>query len=254
MFEIGASLREARTKRGLTPEDVQKAIRIRDRYLYAIEEEDWQLLPGDAYTKGFLRAYADFLGLDGTLYVDEYNLRYAHREEQPFMPEALAPIGARSLGLVRPLVAIGAIVAIVAAVAAWQLSGSSGNKPRSATGGSPGATTHPATTPGTTTAPQKQTHKPAHKTAPPVQPSHAVLTAARGRVWLQIRAGGPTGAVVYEGVLAQGQSLPLTLSPRVWMRVGAPWALDVRVGGHLVSGLPAKVGNVFLSASGLSPG
>lgn len=251
MFEIGASLREARTKRGLTPEDVQKAIRIRDRYLYALEEEDWALLPGDAYTKGFLRAYADFLGLDGTLYVDEFNSRFAHREEEPFVPEALAPIGSRSVGLLRPIVAIGAIVAAVAAVAAWQLSGSSGTQPRPAASGRTGGETTPATKPATTPA---STPARKHKGTPAAKTSHAVLTAARGRVWLQVRAGGPTGAVVYEGVLDQGRSLPLTLSPSVWMRVGAPWALDVRVGGRLVSGLPPKVGNVVLSASGLAPG
>src|SRR2546423_1908421 len=86
MFEIGGSLREARLKRGLTPADVQKAIRIRDRYLQALEEERWEQLPGDAYVKGFLRTYADYLGLDGNLYVDEYNNRFARPEEQPLRP------------------------------------------------------------------------------------------------------------------------------------------------------------------------
>ena len=81
MFAIGDSLREARTRRGLSPADVQKGIRIRERYLTALEEERWELLPGDAYTKGFLRTYAEFLGLDGNLYVDEYNTRIAHAEE-----------------------------------------------------------------------------------------------------------------------------------------------------------------------------
>jgi len=71
MFEIGGSLREARLKRGLTPADVQKAIRIRDRYLQALEEERWELLPGDAYVKGFLRTYADYLGLEPA----DYSLR-----------------------------------------------------------------------------------------------------------------------------------------------------------------------------------
>ena len=75
MFAIGDSLREARTRRGLSPADVQKGIRIRERYLTALEEEKWELLPGEAYTKGFLRTYAEFLGLDGNLYVDEYNTR-----------------------------------------------------------------------------------------------------------------------------------------------------------------------------------
>src|SRR5581483_984034 len=126
MFEIGGSLREARLKRGLTPADVQKAIRIRDRYLQALEEERWELLPGDAYVKGFLRTYADYLGLDGSLYVDEYNSRFAHPDEQLIVPERFertrTPFG--GVGFLRPLVAVAVIVSIVAAVAAWQLSGS----------------------------------------------------------------------------------------------------------------------------------
>ena len=83
MFEIGGSLREARLKRNLTPADVQKAIRIRDRYLQALEEERWELLPGDAYAKGFLRTYAEFLGLNGTLYIDELNARLSLRDAEP---------------------------------------------------------------------------------------------------------------------------------------------------------------------------
>src|SRR5215472_2473060 len=130
MFEIGASLREARLKRNLTPADVQKAIRIRDRYLQALEEERWELLPGDAYVKGFLRTYADFLGLDGSLYVDEYNSRYAQHDEPTLVPERFErrrrPSG--SGGVLRTVVIVAVVVAVVAAVAAWQLSGSSGDK------------------------------------------------------------------------------------------------------------------------------
>jgi cytoskeleton protein RodZ len=255
MFEIGASLREARTRRGLTSEDVQKAIRIRDRYLTALEQEDWALLPGDAYTKGFLRAYAEYLGLDGNLYVDEFNSRFARREEQPFLPESLPPIGTRSIGLLRPLVAIGLIVAAVAGVASWQLSRSSGTATPPATRRSGGT---PSTRTGTTTPAAKPSTSPSktHAVQPPARPTRAVLTAARGRVWLLVRSGGPAGKVLFEGVLEQGKSLPLSLSssPRLWVRIGAPLALDVRVGGKLVGGLPTKVGNVYLSASGLAPG
>ncbi|HZC75819.1 MAG TPA: helix-turn-helix domain-containing protein, partial [Gaiellaceae bacterium] len=119
MFEIGGSLREARLKRGLTPADVQKAIRIRDRYLQALEEERWELLPGDAYVKGFLRTYADYLGLDGSLYVDEYNNRYAHPDEQPLLvPERFARSRSHrgGSGPMRPLVVVGALATVVVAV------------------------------------------------------------------------------------------------------------------------------------------
>jgi hypothetical protein len=249
MFEIGGSLREARLKRGLTPADVQKAIRIRDRYLQALEEERWELLPGDAYVKGFLRTYADYLGLDGNLYVDEYNNRFAHHEELPFVPErfARARAGPRRTGLLRPVVVIGAIAAIVIAVAAWRLSGSSGGKQ-----GTPPVSTPATTTTHTRTTPRKP-KKPKHHVAVAL-PTRATLVASRGDCWLWIRSGSATGPTLYEATLAQGKTLPVDLkSGPVWIDMGDPPNLDVRLGGKLVTGLPRQAGNVLLTRSGLKP-
>jgi helix-turn-helix protein/uncharacterized protein DUF4115 len=250
MFEIGGSLREARLKRNLTPADVQKAIRIRDRYLQALEEERWELLPGDAYVKGFLRTYADYLGLDGSLYVEEYNSRFAHPDEQPHLvPERFARSGTRlGVGFLRPLAAIGIIVAIVA-VAAWQLSDSSGGKQ-----GALPPTTSP-TTPTTPTShtPPKTKHKKHVSTA--ALPTRAVLVASRGDCWLWVRSGSANGPTVYEATLAQGKSLPVNLKTGpVWIEFGNPSVLDVRLGGKRASGLPNQVGSsVLLTRSGIRP-
>jgi cytoskeleton protein RodZ len=253
MFEIGGSLREARLKRNLSPADVQKAIRIRDRYLQALEEERWEVLPGDAYVKGFLRTYADYLGLDGNLYVDEYNNRFAHPDEQPLLvPERFARSGPRLRrggggGLLRPLLAVGVVVAIVAAVAAWQLSGSSGDKQAAP----PTNTATHRTTTGAHTATKKHHHK---KPAPVALPTRAVLVASRGDCWLWVRSGSATGPTIFEATLLQGKSLPIDLkNGPVWIDVGDPPSLDVRLGGKLVHGLPAQTGNVLLTRRGLEP-
>jgi cytoskeletal protein RodZ len=246
MFEIGGSLREARLKRNLTPADVQKAIRIRDRYLQALEEERWELLPGDAYVKGFLRTYADYLGLDGNLYIDEYNNRFARLDEPQLVPERFerrgTPLG---VGLLRPLVVIGAIVAIVAAVAAWQLSGSSDGKKGS-------QQPPPTTTPTTTGAHTPPKTKPKQHVAV-VLPSRAVVVASRGESWLWVRSGSATGPTVYQGMLLQGKTLAVNLkNGPVWIRIGAP-TVDIRLGGRLVHGLPTQVGNVLLTRRGIQP-
>jgi hypothetical protein len=253
MFEIGGSLREARLKRNLTPADVQKAIRIRDRYLQALEEERWELLPGDAYVKGFLRTYADYLGLDGGLYVEEYNSRFATPEEQPpLVPERFARTSNRlgGVGFLRPLVVIGVIVAIVAGLAAWQLSGSSPDGRQ----GAPPATSTPTTTAPHHTAPKKKTHTtPQHHVAVAL-PTRAVLVASRGNSWLWVRSGNAAGPTVFEGTLLQGKTLPLNLrNGAVWIRIGDPPSIDVRLGGKLVQGLPTQVGNVVLTRRGLKP-
>jgi cytoskeletal protein RodZ len=69
---IGATLREARGRRKLDLTEVEAAIKIRVRYLQAIENEEWDALPGGAYTRGFIRTYATYLGLDGDRLADDY--------------------------------------------------------------------------------------------------------------------------------------------------------------------------------------
>src|SRR5215813_6914542 len=76
MFEIGNSLREARMRQGLDYPQVELATKIRAKYIRALEEDEFETLPSGTYIKGFMRSYADFLGLDGQLYVDEYNSRH----------------------------------------------------------------------------------------------------------------------------------------------------------------------------------
>ena len=250
MFEIGGSLREARLKRSLTPADVQKAIRIRDRYLQALEEERWELLPGDAYVKGFLRTYADYLGLDGNLYVEEYNSRFARPDEPALVPARFARTGTRlgGVGFLRPLIVIALIVGIVAGLAAWRLSSSNGSQSE------PPPTTTPPTTPTTTASHHSTTPKKSQKThvSTSVLPSTAVVVASRGNSWLWVRSGGANGPTVYEGTLLQGKTLPVNLkNGSVWIRIGDPTSIQIRLGGKLVHGLPTQVGNVLLTRRGI---
>ena len=123
---IGNRLREARTERGIELEDAEQQIRIRKRFLVAMEEERWEVLPGAAYVRGFLHTYAEMLGLDADAVVDEY--RRAQRAEQgeggaaepeptPQLAIAEQPprrLGPRGLDRVPP----GRWVALTAAIAA----------------------------------------------------------------------------------------------------------------------------------------
>src|SRR6266542_6028004 len=74
------SLREARRRQGLELAEVARETLIRERYLAALEEERFELMPARAYAKGFLRVYADFLGLDAQLFVDAFNSRFPETE------------------------------------------------------------------------------------------------------------------------------------------------------------------------------
>ncbi len=69
---VGATLREARNRRRIDLSEVEAATKIRRRYLRAMENEEWDVLPGGPYTRGFIRTYASFLGLDGERLADDY--------------------------------------------------------------------------------------------------------------------------------------------------------------------------------------
>ena len=64
MAEIGETLREARMRRRIDMTEVETATKIRGKYLRALENEEWDLLPGPTFVKSFLRTYAEALDLD----------------------------------------------------------------------------------------------------------------------------------------------------------------------------------------------
>jgi cytoskeleton protein RodZ len=122
MFEIGATLREARERRHLTYEQVEAEIKIRAKYLRALEEEEFDSLPSGTYVRGFLRAYASYLGLDGRLFVDEYASRFGTRhDDELFRRRRERPMTQRRESSSAVLVALIAVVAIgVLFFVAWR--------------------------------------------------------------------------------------------------------------------------------------
>lgn len=60
--------------------------KIRGKYLRALENEEWALLPGPTFVKSFLRTYADYLGLDGRSLVEEFKLKFERSEMQAIAP------------------------------------------------------------------------------------------------------------------------------------------------------------------------
>jgi hypothetical protein len=76
MADIGSTLREARMRARIDITEVETATKIRAKYLRALENEEWDLLPGPIYIKSFLRTYGDYLGLDSRMLTDEFKHRY----------------------------------------------------------------------------------------------------------------------------------------------------------------------------------
>jgi len=234
MFEIGSSLRDSRMRQKLDLAQVEHATRIRARYLMALEEDRFEALPGPAYAKGFLRTYADYLGLDAQQFVDEYNARFAPGDEDT---PATPPRIRRRRSTINPrLLVLPAVVLL--GLLGWRLATSGGHQ-------------------GVFLPPALSTHK--VKSATPLTTTQAVvsrprvarivLAAARGPCWLSVRLGSDTGRLVYEATLEQGRSARFS-APRVWIRIGAPWNLDAILNGKSVR-LPGALGNVIVTPAGV---
>jgi hypothetical protein len=232
VFEIGNSLREARLRRGIDFAQAELATKIRGKYLRALEDEQFELLPAQTYVKGFLRTYAEYLGLDGQLYVDEFNSRYVSGEDEP-------PIRARrqvrprqrrrvqSSVLIAALVGIALVTALV--IAAWK-SGSAGHEDV-LLGQSP-------------TTQRKAT--PTHRNGPA-----SITLYAKRTVFLLVRKNGPTGRVLFNDALSAGDWKHFT-TKRLWINTSTPENLRVTVGGtreRLPSGSPQVF---YITAQGVS--
>ena len=231
MFEIGNSLREARVRQQLELGEVELATKIRARYIRALEEESFDALPAQTYVKGFLRTYADYLGLDGQLYVDEFNSRFAGDDG-----EFQEPVVARRTSTVRgqqhrrverrwvmfALAGIGALLAFF--FAAWKFGGQSneqipnlGTTNRTATN----RVLPPAT--GTKAAPKK----PASFTL--------YVRALHGNSWMDVRNGSQSGRPLFTGTVELGGQDHRWVSRRLWITFGSPANLGIVWNGHLLS-------------------
>jgi cytoskeleton protein RodZ len=123
MPTIGETLREARMRRHLDIADVESRTKIRAKYLRALENEEFGMLPGPTFVKTFLRTYAEMLGLDPHPLVEEYRATYERRDELDVL-QTLGPQAAardrrrRGLRLGPGSALILALAAVVAALVA----------------------------------------------------------------------------------------------------------------------------------------
>jgi cytoskeleton protein RodZ len=139
MPEIGDQLRETRMRNRIDISEVEAATKIRAKYLRALENEEWDLLPGPTFVKTFLRTYADYLGLDARNLVEQYRARYERPSAQELAPFGPG-MGARRRRPRRPVLApwMFVIAGVVLLVVALYFLGRWGDEPeREASGPTP---------------------------------------------------------------------------------------------------------------------
>ena len=187
--------------------EIESETKIRAKYLRALENEEWDLLPGPTYVKSFLRTYADALGLDGKLLIEEYKLRHERLSDVELQP--IAPPGQRERRR-RPRAALSrgwlvGLVVLALLAGLWVI----GN--RNQGGDGQGSTPPPASTPTTTTSSSSKASSAKKKTTKKkakAKPKVARLTiVATGQVYVCLKAAGkrtPVPGIVLTGGARQG--------------------------------------------------
>ena len=141
---IGRALRAARIRQGMSLEEASRDTRVRSDYLEALEREDFDVLRGDVYVRGFLRSYARYLGLSPQKVIAAYERLYGGAPPDPAPVEqapGVAPTEAVILtgGARRPSWLLAAVAAaiVLAAAAAIGLFSTRGSVPNPATNPQP---------------------------------------------------------------------------------------------------------------------
>jgi hypothetical protein len=148
MPEIGATLREARMRARIDVSEIEATTKIRAKYLRALENEEWGLLPGPTFVKSFLRTYAQALDLDGKALVEEYRLHHEHPSEAMLEPIVSTPQSARPRGRPGPgerssrgfMIAVSAIGVVIVVLVVLLIAGGGASKTTTTT--STGAAAH----------------------------------------------------------------------------------------------------------------
>jgi cytoskeleton protein RodZ len=195
MPEIGATLREARMRTHIDVSEIEAQTKIRAKYLRALENEEWGLLPGPTFVKSFLRTYAQALQLDAKALVEEYRLHHESPSESALEPIVSTPqrTSGRSRGRTGSadgpsrgyVVAVGVVGLLIVLLIVLLISG--GGKSTSTTKTSVGVTSH-----------THSAHPGSHgKSSSPV---HGGAAASSNVVALSLKAS----AVVYVCLLGEG--------------------------------------------------
>ena len=261
--KIGRFLEQKRKERGLSLEEVEQATKIRKRYLVGLEREDYAMLPDAVYAQGFLKTYANYLGLDGQALSRQLKSRRRPRRERgtnyadaephsDFEEPLIAPRGVQGtekrrfptsavvmllVGVLVLAVVIGALYFVGRGVLA---SRAEGENPPAASGESPSRQDQrqvadeerapEADRPGEDAAGSGDREKPGEASRAAPRGTLRVLIDVQDRPsWLLIQTDGTT---VYEQIARPGFSRTFEAERRLYIKSGDAGAVSVEINGQ----------------------
>jgi hypothetical protein len=244
MADIGTTLREARMRARIDITEAEARTKIRAKYLRAIENEDWDLLPGPVYVRSFLRTYGDYLGLDSRALVDDYKRQHEGRPSEHDTRPVASLRRERERAARGPLIPPWALIGVVlvGVVVALYFLGTSASKK-----------SNPPAVSARRTAPKP--HQTTHRANPPARPrpkAVALQLIPTGAVYVCLVDGH--GKVLIPGVIYQaGQTIPTHHASKLLLTLGNA-SVKMKLNGKPtnVSASTRSIG-YLLSPSGAKP-
>jgi hypothetical protein len=232
MADIGEQLRETRMRDRIDISELESQTKIRAKYLRALENEEWDLLPGPTFVKSFLRTYGDALGLDGKRLVDEYKTHFEDPREldlQPISPprrsdRARKRASQESSRRRAPVLLIAAVLVIALALALWVLGSTGGG----GGGGGGGGKTTPSAGPGTATKPTATTPSRSAATQPT---AHRITLQVVPTAAVYVCLETPDGHKLINGQTLQPGAAQPTYSGRQFLIVLGNGSATLRIDG-----------------------
>jgi cytoskeletal protein RodZ len=249
MSSIGDYLRAAREERKIPIAQVVRDTKISEKYIAAIESGQVSLLPAPAYAKGFLKIYAEYLGLDPKPVVEQYVQEHVGMVQQGFPPEGefIAPVPSSSWrsAAVGVGVAIVLVVAIVSGLKFWRSCAAARAR-------RPAVSTEELETLPLPPLPQLSPTVKTPAAAPTPQegkPKQKKLEAkVEENVWMKVYGDG---VLLFQGTVRKGKKEFWLAEESFDVRVGKPRQIKLFIDGKPVEDLKGKAArNVFIDKNG----
>jgi cytoskeleton protein RodZ len=257
---FGEHLKREREMRGVSLDEICAATRIGNRFLEALENEEWERLPGGVFNRGFVRAVARFLGLDEEAFVAEYVLATSEQNPTPeWAKHPPAPVNPPATHWLRWVGILLGIVLIAAGAWGWR-SYAAHRAERRAPAASSALPGDPADAEFPSGAPPSRSD-PAPYDGP--RAAGAALADDRSMLQLKIEAGKGTsvkvsadGNRVFDGSMIAGQSREFAAQVAFRVQAQDAGALLLELNGQALApiGPPGRSGEVVLTRADLKAG
>ena len=231
MQTVGKFLRAERLKKALSIKDVESAISIRALYLNAIEEGNYDIVPGEVYLKGFIRNYATFLGLDSQAVMELYrqnkeqtNGNILVEKPQEVIPAKPSPSGGGGGGLTKWLTVAALAVLIIGGLTWW--SSESQVNPVPPPSGAQQQSQQAKTQQGSQPTPAAQSVAPTNSAVKVI-----VTGKYSAQCWTQVIADGKA---IYEGTPKSGESITWEAANKLSVKFGNAGVVDLVYNGNPV--------------------